>query len=114
MVRRTGPRSCAWTARRPGPIASVPAVKTRLRLANAMRAARAARAERVLFIFFVFVRNNCVILIIIALSIDWGELQWVAGDDLEIAATLVALNQFAFFDVVDIDVQGVIAFWAYN
>ena len=76
--------------------------------------ARAVRAEKLLFIFFVFVGDNCIILIIIAFSIDWGQLQRVAGDDLEVAATLVALNQFAFFDVVDIDVQGVIALRANN
>jgi hypothetical protein len=63
-----------------------------------------------LLLFLVVVACGGVILI--GLLVDGREFQRIAGDDLEIGATLVALDDFTFLDVVDIDIERVVTFRA--
>jgi hypothetical protein len=66
-----------------------------------------------LLVFFIFVRDHCVIFVIVTFRVDRSQLQRITGDHLEIAAALVALHYIAFFNVVDIDIQRVIALRAH-
>jgi hypothetical protein len=50
----------------------------------------------------------------VAFFIDRGELQRIAGDNFEVGSALIALDDFAFFDIIYIDVQRVVAFRTYD
>jgi len=67
-----------------------------------------------LLVFFIFVRDHCVIFVIVTFRVHRSQFQRVAGDYLEVAAALVALHYIAFFYVVDVDIQRVIALRAHN
>jgi len=63
---------------------------------------------------FIFIINDIwgLIFIIVALFIDRSYFQGVTGDDFEISPTFIAGDDLTFFDVVDIDVQGIVTLWA--
>jgi hypothetical protein len=58
--------------------------------------------------------NFLLDIIDVAFFIDRGELQRIAGDNFEVGSALIALDDFAFFDIIYIDVQRVVAFRTYD
>jgi hypothetical protein len=60
------------------------------------------------------IQRQVLVLIAVILLIDGSQFQRVAGDDFEIDSALIALNDLSFLDVIDIDVQGVVTFRAYD
>jgi hypothetical protein len=55
-----------------------------------------------------------LIFIVVSFFIDGGKFQRVAGDDFEIGSTLIALDDFALFDVVHVDIQRIVTLRAYD
>ncbi len=72
---------------------------------------RTVQEARLLIIVF-FVIWKGIIFIIVPLFFDRGYLQGVDGDDLEIGAAFVAGDYFACINVIDINIQRVVAFGA--
>jgi hypothetical protein len=64
-----------------------------------------------LFVLFIGILG-ALVLIIVAFFIDGGQLERIAGDDLQFGPALITRNDLTLFNVVDVDVQGVIAFGA--
>jgi hypothetical protein len=72
-----------------------------------------ARARGLLFLFFIF-GARIVVLVVIALLIDWRQLQRVTRNHLEVRPTLFALNHLALFHIIDVNIEWVVALRAYD
>jgi hypothetical protein len=69
------------------------------------------RVPRRLFVFLFFIAgDHRIIFVIVALCVHRGQLQRIAGNHLEVGPTFTALNYIAFFNVIDVNIQRVIAF----
>jgi hypothetical protein len=55
-----------------------------------------------------------LVFIIVALGIDWRQFQRVTRDDFEVGSAFIALEDFALFDFVNVDIQRVVTLWANN
>jgi len=77
--------------------------------------AHSSHASACGLLFFVFVlRARIVVLVVIALLIDWRQLQRVTRNHLEVGPTLFALNYLALFHIIDVNIEWVVALRAYD
>jgi hypothetical protein len=95
--------------------AAVLAAATRGTVAKAAKPNMAQRitAPCLLLFFFVFVAHS-IVLVVIALLIDWRQLQRVTRYNFEVGPALLALNDLALFHIIDVDIEWVIALGAYD
>jgi hypothetical protein len=83
--------------------------------ANAAKLSRAQRITAFCLLLFVFVPvGRSIVLVVIALLIDWRKLQGVARHNFEVRSALLALNDLTLFHIIDVDIEWVIALGAYD
>ena len=75
---------------------------------------RDVKENKLLVLILVVVTTGAGIFIVVTFAIDGGNLKRVRRNDLEIGAAFIALNDLAFFDIVHIDDERVVAFGANN
>jgi hypothetical protein len=52
---------------------------------------------------------NGLILFVVTFLVDWRQFQGVGRDDFDVRAAFLALDDIALFDLIDIDIQWMIA-----